>query len=595
MSPSIERITFPFPKGFDPSRHEKALPGLIAKQHGPGFEVDSIDPEARTITASRQVAITEVTSGEHADSFEVRLARGSKPADGDRTEAKLMDQYLGFYMTRFEPFLGKATLSRLSDVEARCRGAVAVAVGVKPWEVKVAQTPDGGYEIELPRTYVGSKHDDRLAEVATSVVGAPGWYVEVDAARLTAQIIPSEPPTFPEVIPSPMDRLGHGSIDVTEFGMVLPQPGATTGPAVWIDWAANPWALVAGIPRSGKSVALNALVADAVSNGSELVVVDSFEKRVDFLWCKQWVRDGGWGCESLEAAVAALVLVYEEGQRRAAVLAEHECVNWTELPVDLRPRPLLVVIDEVSALTVTDKVPAGVPKDNPMVVEILASNMLRIALARWMNKIIAELGFVRIRMVLSTQVTNAATGVPPSTKSKIGNFVLVGTNPSRPARNQAFPDESSVPVVPANVAAGGMRGKGVGAAALEGQGAVIYKSYFAKTSRYRGRLAELRLPTSTRPEPTAAEIARLTPTLEDDPDDEGSRRPRAGGGERSPVSGRPAAEIARDMGDDLSWMYDEAGEKRTGFDKANAARAAAAHGARTGADGTRHSQSGEGG
>ncbi|MCB0906940.1 MAG: hypothetical protein KDB63_07470 [Nocardioidaceae bacterium] len=78
-------------------------------------------------------------------------------------------------MTSFEPFLGKATLTRLNDDEARCRRVLAVALGVKPWDVQVKSTPDGGYEVGLPRTYV--KHDTKLDENAfglwTTTFGQP--------------------------------------------------------------------------------------------------------------------------------------------------------------------------------------------------------------------------------------------------------------------------------------------------------------------------------------------------------------------------------------------------------------------------------------
>lgn len=48
---------------------------------------------------------------------------------------------------------------------------------------------------------MGSKHDVKISEIATDVVGADGWYVSINAAKLTAEIIPSEPPTFEAVIP----------------------------------------------------------------------------------------------------------------------------------------------------------------------------------------------------------------------------------------------------------------------------------------------------------------------------------------------------------------------------------------------------------
>ena len=125
-----ERVTVRLPDGFDADRHAAALARLIADRHGAGFEVVSIDPAGRTAYATRQVAITEVTTDRASgDSFEVRLARGTRPADGERLAAKLAEQNPGFEMTAFEPFLGRATLSRLDPATSRCRAAVAVALG----------------------------------------------------------------------------------------------------------------------------------------------------------------------------------------------------------------------------------------------------------------------------------------------------------------------------------------------------------------------------------------------------------------------------------------------------------------------------------
>ncbi len=76
------------------------------------------------------MAITEVKK---TDSFKVRLgAKLCRPAEGEKAAAKSEDQYAGYHMTRFEPFLGKATLTKLTDDEARCPGALAVALTVKP-------------------------------------------------------------------------------------------------------------------------------------------------------------------------------------------------------------------------------------------------------------------------------------------------------------------------------------------------------------------------------------------------------------------------------------------------------------------------------
>ena len=160
-------------------------------------------------------------------SFEVRLARGTRPGDGDRLAAKLAEQNPGFEMTVFEPFLGRATLSRLDAATSRCRAAVAVALGVKPWAVRARPRPGGGFDLDLPGSYSPSRHDRKLAEVATGVVGRDGWYVDVDPRALTASIIPGKPPTFPAVIPYPLDKLGTGDTSRLPAGPGPPAARAT--------------------------------------------------------------------------------------------------------------------------------------------------------------------------------------------------------------------------------------------------------------------------------------------------------------------------------------------------------------------------------
>lgn len=551
-----ERVIVHLPDGFDPTRHMAALERKIAEAHGEGWEVDSIDPAQRIAYATRRSATIEVSAPEDAaDRIEVKLPRGTKPSDGDRVAARLEDQHPGFCLTVFDPYLGKAVLSRLSEQEQRCRGAVAVALSAKPWDVGVTSSKDGGFEITLPATYTPSKHDKGLDEVATVVVGAPGWYVKTDPSALKASFVPSEPPTFPSVVRYPLDQLGATSPDRTPFGVALPVPGQTCGEELAIDWRASSAALVAGQPGSGKSVATSALIAGALASGAEIAIVDDPAKKVDYLWCKKFVRRGGWGCESLAGAVATLGLVYDEGQRRAKVLAEAGAVGWHELPPNMQFPPLMVVVDEVTALLAPRRVPSGIPKDHPLKVEAVEENLLHATIDQKLQKIIAELRFVRVRALIASQVVNDRTGVGPSLKAKIGHHVLCGTNPSRIARTQALADEASVPTVPDNVRADKGAGQGVGVAELEGHAPCVFKSFYATTEDYASSLQGLGVPVVDRAEPSAAEIAHYAPSLDDGDD------------------GVPGRHVSPEVAAGDEWDVDPAtGEKLTGFERANMAR-----------------------
>lgn len=562
---TLDLVTVKLPSGFDPSRHQDALQKKIAETHGDGFELDNIDMEALTATASRQRSITEVTRTRTADHFDVRLAKGTQPSHGDKVAAKFADQYPGFQMTTFEPFLGRATLTRMSDDEVRCRGALGVALGVKPWDVGVRSTADGGFDITLPRQYVPSKHDEKLQEVATAVVGRPGWRCVCDPAALSATIIPGEPATFPAAIDHPFDD-ALADPDRMPLGRALGPAGDELGEEVVVDFTAGPHTQVSGTTGSGKTVCLNDAIFHQLATGCELVIIDVPHKAIDFGWCKQYVRAGGWGCDSPEAAVTALSLVYEEGQRRARLLAEHGVVKVSELPAALRPKPVFILVDEVTGLIQPEEVPRGVPKEHPMVMEANQINLLRATVLNFLKKIAAEMRFVDFRLLLSSQVSSTTTGVPTSLRMNLSNKFLMGVNPTDNNRKLSLSDPTSVPKVPTNVRADSRANRGVGVAEIEGVTPVVWKAYFADSDRLAAALTQRGTPTTSSPAPTAEQIARHTPSLDDD---YAQPRPK---GESTP-SGKP---LDPKFGPALD---PDTGEPLRGFAKANAARKELAAGA----------------
>ncbi|MHB1844452.1 MAG: FtsK/SpoIIIE domain-containing protein [Deltaproteobacteria bacterium] len=568
-----ERITIRLPKGFDPSKHLAALEKLVADRHGDGFEIDSIDPAAGVAYATRLVAVTEVAASEQTrDRFEVRLPRSTKVSDGERIAAKLEDQHDGMYLVEFEPYLGKAVLARLTPAEQRCRGAVAAALGVRPWDVQVAARPDGGFDVKLVRSYVPSKHDDKLFEVATAVVGAEGWYVEADPKALTASFIPGDLPTFPAKIEYPFDqpvpRVDRHTTDwaLIPIGRSLGANG-NDGPEVCVDLLQVPHLLGSGVSGAGKSNVANAFIYGALARGFELVVIDLPAKSVDYRWCKRYVRPSGWGCDSLASNLTAMRIAYEEGERRSKLLARHDVVKWTDLPSEVAIRPILVIVDEVTGLFALDDVPRGIPKDNPLVLEATQSNLLRMTLRSFIARTAAEMRFVGIHVAAWTQVAQQATGLPPAIRLNLGNRLLLGVNPSEGNRKLALNDPSSVPNVPLHIRNDKLAGRGVGVAELEGQEPRVVKSYFGTTEQYVAWLDRLGVPTTDQPAPTPAEIARHTPSIE--AADGGGADANAGrAGDRSP-SGKLRPEPTRDpVTSEVLHGFEAANEQRRRLDAA---------------------------
>ncbi|MGP4994558.1 hypothetical protein [Glutamicibacter ardleyensis] len=867
---SAQRIIQNLPTGFDPDRHQAQLMKIISEKYGAGFEIDSIEPSLTQagdpcwkVTATRYNSVSKVGDSKAGGLKEIGLPAKARATDGEMYSVRFAKQYPGYMMVEFNPHLKTALLAQLTEREVQCRRAVSTILGAKPWDIRVKEAPHGGYKVTLPKNYVPSKHYSKLQEVAEETVGAPGWIVEADAKSLECEFIPSAPPTFPEMLPFPLEQLGQGAVSQTAFGLKLPSTGQEQHEPAVINWDAQAFVLMGGMPGGGKrqpldaripvpvshkfptgwatmgeldlndkvlgrdgspqsvgwispevfgdvykfelddgqevssdpehlwpvqranvvdscdkshglfmrshqwattsqvacaqqleatveaisqitkisklklqnfvdatkmpfrttdqgecvypvdeviawladhdncdhepalllmttlqiaqsknlsqytlpmagysgalpelsdermlewernfsrenlffspeilragtmsknrifialrgllnpqcsgeyeqwnirgisakdqellveflrsmgmkvtrgesifrvvvapaghvikkvtklapalgkcirvndpshiyltegfipthnTVTLNAIIADRVAKGSELVIVDIPDKSIDFMWCKEFVRDGGWGCESPEATVATLQMVYNEGSRRAKILKRGGFVNYLEMPEHERFSPITIIADEVAGLVVTDKIPAGVPKDNPLIQEKIQSNLIRIQTMSILEKIVAEMRFAGLHMVTASQVTNANTGLPPTMKSKMGHRLLQGGNPSKPARNQAFNDEASVPTVPTHIIEGGRVSKGVGLAELEGSGSFVYKSFYASPKDYQIALRRLGVPTTNRPAPTSHEIALYSPSLEESGGETEARREQMG----DPVGGQTA-------------------------------------------------------
>lgn len=529
---AVERIIFNLPAGFDPVRHLKALEKLITDKHGDGWEVEHIDPKDNTATVSRQVSITEIVE-QTADAARpnsrptrsVNLPKGTKPSDGDKMATKFSDQYPGAYLTKFEPFLGTAIITKLTDDEARCRGAVAVALGVKEWEVQVIARKGGGYDLELPRTYVPSKHDDKITEIAETIVGSEGWYIDTNPAKLTASILPGKPPTFAPVLPYPFEKLAKADPTKLLIGRALSDRADKPGYDAYIDFDQSAHCQVSGTSGSGKTVTLNAMLTYALASGHELCIIDLCHKAVDFIDFKKFVRPGGWGCAEpttpvadwLPEALTSLGMVYDEGMRRAGLLAQYNVTKVGDLPASAKVKPIFVICDEVTGILQLDDIPKGIPKDHPLVVEALQTNLMRQMILGYMKKIAAELRFAGIRLVLSSQVSSVNTGVPTALRMNLAQKLLLGPNPTEGNRKLSLADPTSVPTVPENVKADGKASKGVGVAELEGQPNVVFKSFYAPTVDFVAALDRLGVPTTDRPRPTRKEIDKYTPSLDDEP------------------------------------------------------------------------------
>ncbi|MHA3723735.1 hypothetical protein ACXR2T_07635 [Leucobacter sp. HY1910] len=261
---ALERIKVKAGGKFDPNNeaHMQALVQKVSEQRGTGWEVQSWDPETGQVTLTRGTALTEMRGSQGGKSFEVSLGTSIKPNEGELTAQRLEEEHDGYYLTEFRPHVKRARLTKMSEQELRCRDAIANVIGVPRWEVQVHDRRGGGFTFELPSKYAPSKHDDKLLEVAESVVGRPGWYVKTDARALRGEIIPAEQPTFEPVYPFDFAALPHaeqvGDKDLWRIplGMSLGGSGEPNRP-VEIDFSDSVGSLVVGLAGAGKDLRLD--------------------------------------------------------------------------------------------------------------------------------------------------------------------------------------------------------------------------------------------------------------------------------------------------------------------------------------------------
>lgn len=337
-------------------------------------------------------------------------------------------------------------------------------------------------------------------------------------------------------LPAKVERLPLAVTERSKWAIVksVKKVGTAEARCVLVEHAEHLYLTESFVPTHN-TVAINAFIFGLLARGYELAVVDVKHKSVDFEWARDLVRDGGWGCESIAAGVATLSLIIAEGERRSKVIKEHGVQKWQELPASAGVRPIAVVLDEVTALFMMEEVPKGLPKDNSLVVEANQANLEKAVLRKLVSKIAAEWRFAGVHIFLATQMSQNNTGIPPTIKINLGNRVLFGANPNDAARGHAFMDARAVPKVPANIQSDSDANRGVGAAELEGQGAPsVFKAYFATTKDYRSHLMSRGVPVSRRPEPTASEVAKYSPSLMDDEEPPSRMREEFGGFKDAP-------------------------------------------------------------
>ena len=469
--------------------HRRLLDRMIDKYRS--SHPDASDAQLDSIDAERHVAVLvdrTVTVVEQGDRnrLPLRLAASEcSPSAGPKVAERYEKRYPGFYLTEFHPYSGKALLERMTDKQATARGILAGNLKIKPWDVRVTPTKEGGWSCKLDQTIIYQPDKmDKSIQQACEQIGHLGWWFEADAKTGIIVMHPGEPANFEPVHPLPPETLGAAeNMRRTPFGVLLPRAGGLPFEPASIDWKEGSFLLIGGEGGSGKSVFTNVVLAEQIAQGVELTIVDTKSKSTDYFWCRPWVKY--WGCESIVQACGCLNhLVWEmEHGERAKAWAENAWQSWYDIP-DWAKRKFpihVIVIDEYASLVDEAQMCKSVPnpeKTLPPVLQQAYKGYAEYMIRHDVIRILRLARFMGYRLILASQTVSQASGLPPNIRDLFTHRVAMGPNPSESLEKGVFHDLAGMPTVPANVIDSG-NSKGVGRAELAGMTGCVFKTYWA--------------------------------------------------------------------------------------------------------------------
>lgn len=524
MNSGRQSVELSLGKGFNPNAKahiDKALTA-VEERHGEGFRLEFFDAATGRATFTRSVAAAEVSDSTDGTVKMLRIPGDPKISDGDKYAATFADLYPGYVLTNFQPHLNRAYIQVMDKECQRVREAVAQALRVKEWEVGISRRTSGGFVLRLPARYQHSRDLEKLEEIAETVAGAEGWYVKVNVAELSAEMIPSLPPTFPAMAKTPLVKrkpvFDHKdkSLFKVPLGLAQQQPGQKDFHEFVIDLDAAQHMQMGGTTGSGKSVTINCYISQLLSRGFKLAVLDLPTKAADFQWCKRYVSPGWWGCDGPAEAATVTELLLAEGERRSKLFKQHGVTQWKELPPEHAVEPILIVLDEATGMFTKDAIPTAT-KDSPqrahdLKAEAVAQNFHVDLLRTGVNRIAAELRFTGMFLLLATQVASASTGIDPKLRSNLPHKMMMGSRPTKQQMGLIFSDLDRIPPIPESIISDPDASRGVGVADPEGGVPTVFKSYFRTISEYQVYLESLGV--QTYPEsgaaPTRAQVAQVT-------------------------------------------------------------------------------------
>jgi DNA segregation ATPase FtsK/SpoIIIE, S-DNA-T family len=207
-----------------------------------------------------------------------------------------------------------------------------------------------------------------------------------------------------EVNPMP-ERAGYDWDYILETSLI-PFATGVDGEPVEYNFRVDAHLLCAGASGGGKSVLLQSLAFGSLIRGYELYVADPTKGGADFKFAEPYAK--AFTATPFEAA-AMMRGIYAEVVRRKNLNTAHEVGNYRDLPEDIRPKHIIILLDEFTSLMGQDPVPAA--SDDPeMDAEremIMATNRAKTEVGVYAGKIAREARSAGVTLILATQKLSA--------------------------------------------------------------------------------------------------------------------------------------------------------------------------------------------
>lgn len=254
--------------------------------------------------------------------------------------------------------------------------------------------------------------------------------------------------------------------------------------------ATAPHLLAVGATGAGKSSLIQPLLYGFLADGAEAYIIDPSKGGADFMFAKPYAK--AFAQHPIDAA-KVMKAIYAEVKRRKDVNATFGVGNFLDLPDDVRPPRLLVLIDEFTSLIMQETLPTlgddPSAEDEEEYEKAVAENKARVQIGALAGRIAREARSAGVTLILGTQRLTAKIldSIPGSQdlKTNMARIILGAT--ALGERQTALRNPYDVPEISET-----KPGRGLWEP-LQGPGsnsALMIQSWYASQDTYAAALAQ---------------------------------------------------------------------------------------------------------